>query len=55
MDPITQGIPHLLGEEHAAWMPLVTAVATAIVLTAVLAIKRSLSAKKISGGVSDNG
>ena len=55
VDPITQGIPHLLGKEHAAWMPLVTAVATAIVLTAVLAIKRSLSAKKNSGGVSNNG
>ena len=55
VDPVTQGIPHLLGKEHAAWMPLVTAVATAIVLTAVLAVKRSLSAKKISGGVSDNG
>ena len=42
VDPVTQGIPHLLGKEHAAWMPLITAVATAIVLTAVLATRRSL-------------
>ena len=46
VDPITQGIPHLLGKEHAAWMPLITAVATAIVLTAVLAVRRRLSAKR---------
>ena len=46
VDPVTQGIPHLLGQEHAAWMPLVTSVATAIVLTAVLAVKRRLSTKE---------
>ena len=46
VDPVTQGIPHLLGKEHAAWMPLVTSVATAIVLTAVLAVKRRLSTKE---------
>ena len=46
VDPVTQGIPHLLGKEHAAWMPLITAVATAIVLTAVLAVKRRLSSKE---------
>ena len=44
VDPITQGIPHLLGKEHSAWMTLITAVATAIVLTAVLAVKRRLRA-----------
>ena len=46
VDPVTQGIPHLLGKEHAAWMPLITSVATAIVLTAVLAVKRRLSTKE---------
>ena len=42
VDPVIQGIPHLLGKEHAAWMPLITAVATAIVLTAILAVRRKL-------------
>ena len=46
VDPVIQGIPHLLGKENAAWMPLITAVATAIVLTALLAVKRRLSSKK---------
>ncbi|MBQ6338599.1 MAG: DUF5009 domain-containing protein [Kiritimatiellae bacterium] len=46
VDPVTQGVPHLLGKEHAAWMPLVTSVATALVLTAVLAVKRRLSTKE---------
>ena len=48
VDPVIQGIPHLLGKERAAWMPLIASVATAIVLTAVLAVKRRLSEKKIS-------
>ena len=42
VDPVIQGIPHLLGKEHVAWMPLITAIATAIVLTAVLAVRRKL-------------
>jgi predicted acyltransferase len=42
VDPVMQGIPHLLGKDHAAWMPLITAVATAIVLTVILAVRRKL-------------
>ena len=45
-DPVIQGIPHLLDKGHAAWMPLINSVATATVLTAVLAVKRRMKEKK---------
>ena len=45
VDTVTQGVPHLLGEEHAQWMPIITTIVTAAVITFVLAVRRRLAAK----------
>jgi len=49
VDTFVQGIPHLLGKEHAAWMPLVTSIATAVVITMALVVRRRLAAARRAG------
>ena len=39
---LTQGVPHLLGEARAGWMPLITATVFAVVITGVLIVRRRL-------------
>ena len=40
---VTQGLPHLLGEECSQCMQSITAIATAVAITVVLAVRRRLS------------
>lgn len=46
VEPVVQGVPHLLGEEHGEWMPLVTSIASAVVITGVLVVKRRLVSRR---------
>lgn len=43
VDTVTQGLPHLLGEECSQCIQPITAIATAVAITFVLAVRRRLS------------